>query len=457
MNEANKKDYAKLFKTESGNPFVYKPSQLDIFDLITTKKHRRLSILCYSQFGKSMIIAMAVLVRAVVYAEKWAIIAPTKDKTAIVMRHLIQHLFDHPFFYSQLEVDIALERLKREKRRDYLTFRRGGKVFCLTAEARQEKNAGFSLLGEGAPNIVLDESPLISDKIFAFVIRMLGGSKDNFLIEVGNAFERNHFKRSFENPKYHNIIVDCYKGLEENKILPYGEGVLVEDMLEEARELPFFEQLYECKFPSVALIDDKGYMALIMEEVLEKAFIVDAKPEGSPKLAVDVGRGGSYTSFVARWPHYAKLLEKNRDPDLMSQVPRIERYMEKFDIENPADVFVDDIGVGGGITDRLREKDIPVTAFIAGGEAQDKEKFTNLRSECSWKAKVWLESGKNKLEKAQGFYDTLECRYKEDSEKKLKMEPKLDMSKRIGHSPDDWDALMMTFAPQETEPEIFVV
>jgi len=98
MNEANKKDYAKLFKTESGNPFVYKPSQLDIFDLITTKKHRRLSILCYSQFGKSMIIAMAVLVRAVVYAEKWAIIAPTKDKTAIVMRHLIQHLFDHPFF-----------------------------------------------------------------------------------------------------------------------------------------------------------------------------------------------------------------------------------------------------------------------------------------------------------------------------------------------------------------------
>ena len=213
----NVNEILKLFKNSKGDQLILKPGQLEIFNTIVGRLHKRNAIRCYTRYGKSMTVALGALVRAILFPESWIIIAPTKEKTNVIMKQIITHLFDHPFFYSQLEVgDIPLERLKRERRKDHLTFRRGGQIFTLTADATNQRRIGGALLGEKSANVIQDEAPLIPDKANSFVMRMLHDSSDNFLVKIGNAFNNNHFKKACNSEKYNQLVVDCYKGLKES-------------------------------------------------------------------------------------------------------------------------------------------------------------------------------------------------------------------------------------------------
>lgn len=448
----------KLFKNTTGDILVPKPGQIEIFDTIVQKKHKRLAIACHTRYGKSLTVALAALVRAIYFPESWCIIAPTKDKTDIIMRQIIQHLFDNKrHFISQLEIDYALERLKRERKKDHLSFRRGGQIFTLTADSKNQKRIGGALLGEGAGNVILDESPLISDKTFSFVLRMLGDTADNFLVQIGNTFERNHFKRAFDDPRYHKIVIDCYQGLKESEILPYGEGKLTQEFLEENKDEPFFEQLWECKFPEQDMVDDRGYTALVSEDLVAKKRSKKVEPKGKWKLGLDVGRGGDSSVFVARCDNYAYVLEKNQIRDIMQQSKKIAEYKEKLKIEYAGDIFVDGIGIGAGVVDRCYEMDIPVTSVIAGGTEllREPEKFKNIKAEGYWYCKKWLEADSTAIDDRKEWTTELtEIRYKEDSERKLKIEPKDEFRRRMGFSPDTVEALMTTFAPQETQPSV---
>jgi len=403
------------FRNASGDRQVMKAGQLEIFEEILLRLHPRNAILAHTRFGKSMTIAQAVLCRATTYPESWVFIGPTKLQADVLMRHLIQHIFDSERFLSQLDTDMPLDRLRRERKKDNLTFRRGGRVFVLTADARNSRRIG-AILGQGSPNIILDEAPLIPDKIEAMIVRMLADSADNYFVKIGNAFENNHFKQAFSDSKYNKIIIDCYQGLKESEILPYNEGRLTQEIIDEARPKPFFEQLWECKFPNIGLIDEKGYSTLLTEEAIVSAMNRKVTPKGSPRLGVDVGRGGDPTVYILRYDNYAKRLESNKDPNLMFQVGRVKKYREDFKI------------------------------------AEDR--FKNVKAEASWDAKIWIENKDNALEPLDEFKQLQEIRYKEDSSRKLFIEPKQDLRQRIGRSPDDADALILTFAPQTTTPDV---
>jgi len=140
----------------------------------------------------------------------------------------------------------------------------------------------------------------------------------------------------------------------------------------------------------------------------------------------------------------------------MSQVGRVKKYKAEYKIED-RDIFIDDIGVGGGVTDRLREDNINVTAVVAGSTPRDVDRFRNVKAESFWELKVWIEDETNALEPIAEFKQLEEIRYKEDSSRKLFIEPKQELRLRIGRSPDDADALMLTFAPQLTIPEVMVM
>ena len=132
--------------------------------------------------GKTMIpthnshtVAMAVLLRAITHPEKWAVVAPSHPKAMIIMRYIIDHCYDNEIFRSQLDMDeTAKDRLKREVSKTRLTFKGGGEIFVLSADSRNKAQAGETLMGFGAANIILDESSLIDDDIYAKIKRMLG-------------------------------------------------------------------------------------------------------------------------------------------------------------------------------------------------------------------------------------------------------------------------------------------
>jgi len=165
----------KLYKNVNGKPFEMTPSQCELFDLIFKKKYPRNHVMTYTQFGKSDIVAMAVLTRASTFAEPWAIIAPTKDKTKIIMGYIIQHTFDNPYTLKRLEIadGESLERIRRERSKNKLTFKveEGfGEVYVLSAQAGRVTSVESALMGFGCifkgNDILTDEGYIPVEELF---------------------------------------------------------------------------------------------------------------------------------------------------------------------------------------------------------------------------------------------------------------------------------------------------
>ena len=428
--------FAELFKDDYGKSLHLSAGQKEIFEAILRRFPKRNIVMCATQYGKSLTVSLGILIRAVVFGERWAIVAPSEKKARIIMNYVIQHIFDNPLFYKQLEISEPLERLKRERSKERLTFKRGGEIFILSADARNRKKAGESLLGFGAANLVLDECSLIDDDVYATAKRMVGGHIDNFILEIGNPFRRNHFLKTWQSDGYNKIKITWEQGVRE--------GRFSKEFIEEMKDEAFFKILYECQFPELGEIDEQGWSVLVTDKEIDTAMERITEPCGKRRLGVDIGRGGDYTVFVLRTDNYARVLEKNRDPDLMAQVGRIKRIMQEQNIL-AEDVFIDDVGVGGGVTDRLKEQGIIANAIKGGEKAKNESKFVNIRAESFWELRKWVLEG-GTLERNEDFYQLYEIRYKEDSSSRLKIESKEEIRSRGSGSPDIADALMLTFA-----------
>jgi hypothetical protein len=427
-----------LYKDEEGNPVVLSPTQELLFEAIATKKYPRVQTKCFTRFGKSFTIALAVLTRAATYPEKWAIVAPTKDKAKIIMNYINGHIFDNEYTSGKFRLDKgdSAESIRRHRNKSHITFDVGkgliSEIFITSAK---------EAIGLGAPNIVEDEASLIEDIDHALVMRMLGDKPDeNFLAKIGNPFNRNHFLKSDLDPAYKNITIDCYQGL--------AEGRISQGTIEENRPYSFFPVLYECKFPPAEAVDEQGWSYLITENDINISTERIQEPYGRRRLGIDVARGGrNYNVWVLRQDNYAKVLRKSHDNDLMSVVGTTIDLIKTERIL-PEDVYVDDVGIGGGVTDRLREQGYNVKAVKEGEKASDPKEYANMKAELyAGKDGLanWLKRA-GRLEPHEGWVELTRIRYKKDSSGRTKIESKDDMRKRGEESPDVADALMLTFA-----------
>ena len=127
----------------------------------------------------------------------------------------------------------------------------------------------------------------------------------------------------------------------------------------------------------------------------------------------------------------------------MSQTGTTIRFVNENTIDWQA-VSIDDTGVGGGVSDRLREQGYRINAVKLGETARDSNKFTNRRAENYWKVKEWINQG-GKLDPDCDWSELLEIKYKTDSSGKLKIMSKDEMRARGVESPDVADALMLSF------------
>lgn len=438
----------KLFRGDDREEFIFAPGQIEIYKIILARAPRYNHVITPTQYGKSLIIALGILSSAALGGHKWAIVAPSQRKTMIIMNYILKHAFDNIMFYEGLITETSLEKLRQERTKTRLVWKGGGEIFVVTANADNKKKAGEALMGFGAPNLAIDESSLLDDDIYATAIRMVGGSKDHFVIEIGNPFKRNHFLETIKDPEYNKVFIDYHQAIRE--------GRMDERFINRMKRLPFFTVLYECLFPDEEAVDKKGFSPLMSDKYIKEAFERKVVPKGKMRLGVDIGRGGDPSAFVLRWNNYIKVLEKNGSADTMYQVKRIIGYIRKYELEHE-NVFVDDIGVGGGVTDRLLELDYAITPVRVGDSAQDSERYKNLRAELHWEAKLWFEQKHIGAEEHLEFYDLSKIRYKEDTSSRLQLEPKNDLKKRIGRSPDVADAAVLTFAPCEDVPELYIV
>jgi hypothetical protein len=92
------------FKNDAGEPFELTDGQAEIFLTIFLKRHNRVEIVASTQYGKSSVVAMALIIRTHAYGDSFAIVTGQENKSQIIMEKVIQHTFDHPDLYSQLEI-----------------------------------------------------------------------------------------------------------------------------------------------------------------------------------------------------------------------------------------------------------------------------------------------------------------------------------------------------------------
>lgn len=438
----------KLFRV-NGKELILSSYQQKIFELITTNAHPRNQIIAPTQYGKSLTVALAVLCRAVGRNEKFIILAPSEKKAQITMQYVIDHCFDSSIFMSQLELEdtVSLDRLRRERSRNNIIFKGGGGIMTLTLDSRNSKRSFEAAMGFGGNRVVLDESSLVDDTLYATVKRMLGGYpyEDTFLLEIGNPFYRNHFYRTWNSSDYNKVFIDYKIGLEEAR---YSEK-----FIEEMRDEAFFSVFYECKFPEEDAVDEFGYRALITNEELAKSFVSVYESDGELFLGADIGGGGDYNVYAVRNSKYAWIESKNRSNDTMTNVSEIQRILQKYPSLKANRVFIDDIGIGRGVSDRLKELNLHVKGVSVGEKAKNPTKFMNTKAEGYWLAYEWIKQG-GKLLKDDNLRQLAWIKYKVNTDKVLQIEPKIDLKHRTGRSPDFAEAFMLTFVPPPPEPSI---
>lgn len=455
-----------LYKDEKGDPIILTPGQDDIFRSISmheTLGIKRLHVMCHTRYGKSLTVGLSVLTRAATFPEKWAIIAGTKDKAKIIMDYVIGHIFDNDFTKSRFTPDDrqTIEDIRRYRNKNRITFKTGESVDPVTGKKINLYGEVFigsaaDALGFGAPNVVEDESALVNDNDHSLVVRMLGDHpKNNFMVKIGNPFARNHFLKSYHDPKYKKIALDCYKSL--------SEGRITQETIDENRDYSFFPILYECKFPRASEIDESGYMYLLSDDEIKRSIARDVESHTIPLLGIDVMRGGrNYNVWVKRTGNVAEVLKKTLEDDLNAPLEDTLNLMREHGI-SPENVFVDDSGIGGGLTDMLKARNCIINPinFGEGGEKEiDQRTGKALSSEyANVRAEVY--AGKNGLQnwiKTSGhlkphkdWLQLTQIRYKKDLNGRTKIEPKEDMRKRGVESPDVADALALTFARRKTK------
>lgn len=118
----------------------------------------------------------------------------------------------------------------------------------------------------------------------------------------------------------------------------------------------------------------------------------------------------------------------------------------------PHNVVVDAFGTGMDVGKEIAlasRGTINVTTVNTGEKCvteTDQELYLNMRAECYYKAKIWLQSGGEIVENGNFKEELKGIRYKRNLAGKIQIMPKLDMKKKYGlKSPNDADAFSLTF------------
>lgn len=206
-----------------------------------------------------------------------------------------------------------------------------------------------------------------------------------------------------------------------------------------------FKQEYPCTASEAfQMSGENGY---ISPEIVMAARKCEAPEHGALVIGVDPARfGDDRTSIIRRRTRKCFGLESHSKKNTMQVVGIVHKIIKE---EDPAKVFVDVGGLGAGVVDRLIElgyEDI-IVPVNSGETPLDEDKYRNKRAEMWGEMKLAMQAQPFQIPDSDSLQaDLCNPRYSYDSNSRLLLEKKEDMKKRGLRSPDEADALALTFA-----------
>jgi len=234
-----------------------------------------------------------------------------------------------------------------------------------------------------------------------------------------------------------------------------NDGLTIEHLYWRRRKLLEFsndyetsKELFNVEYPMTAL---DAFRNPVADRFIKAALVTRARKgrvDSSSPLVIGVDPAitdHDATAVIRRKGRLVYKLETHYNHNTMELVGLIRRIIDK---ERPSKVYIDCIGVGAGIVDRLLEVGYDcVEGVNVARSANDKDKFKNLRAELWHDMREWLcqEAMVELPDSDELLGDLTSLGYKFDSSGRLQIESKQELRKRGMKSPDCADALSLTF------------
>jgi hypothetical protein len=348
--------------------------------------------------------------------------------------------------------------LWQEIRQHVLRGQLGGRLNAMDMTLSGTQRAiGFTTIeperfqGWHAPNIlvIMDEASGVAEPIWEAMEGILTGPNARLLV-IGNPTNPvGSFFETFRSPLYTDGRFHIHAREVPERLLP---ARWADERLQEwGEDSPMYQVRVLGEFPP------QGEDSLISLKWAEDAQERELEGRGSVECGVDVARFGSDESVCyLRQGSRVAGCDYWRGHDTVASAGRVARMAREC---SAATIKVDDPGIGGGVTDRLRElkRDgglkADVQAVNVGEKARDDEKFYNRRSELFWGLRERFKSGDISIPKDDDVLlsQLTALRYSYTPRGQIKVESKDDLRKRRPQgakwtSPDRADALMLAFA-----------
>ena len=347
----------------------------------------------------------------------------------------------------------------------------GGSMFNTRWELAEDRYA-MGLSAESAdefqgfhcPNmlIVVDEAEGVNDEIYEGIESVMTSAEPRLLL-IGNPTTiSGAFRRAFHEERrlYHTITISALDSpnVRTNRIVV--AGLTTAQWVEERREIwhednPIYRARVLGEFP------DQEEDTLISLSALEAAADedrLDYEEEGAfngvAVLAVDVARYGSDRSVIlSRRGNIVEDIQVFRSLDTMELAGRVAAAARDF---KPDYVCIDEIGIGAGVVDRLKEEGHPVLGINVARSAREKGRFVNLRTEGYWRLRDLFAAGLIRIPPDNELMAELAAiKYSFDSLGRVRLESKDAMRKRNLPSPDKADALMLAFVEPPAKVKVW--
>jgi intein/homing endonuclease len=199
--------------------------------------------------------------------------------------------------------------------------------------------------------------------------------------------------------------------------------------------------------------DDDAFLnsitdSFINKQAVERARANTVETDAGLVIGVDPARSGTDRSaIIRRRGRKAFDLQTWQGIDTMELAGKVKMIIDK---ESPQKVFIDSIGIGAGVVDRLHEMGYQhvVVGVNVAKKPRDTERYANTRAEIWATMRDWFlnDLGVDIPDSEDLQSDLCGLSYKYKSTGQLLIESKEDAKKRNIRSPDCADSLALTFS-----------
>lgn len=411
---------------------------------IKNRSSRKISIRSGHGIGKSTTMSWLIIWFLICFPDcRVPCTAPTGDQLHDVLwteiRSWISKFPDIKWLKDKLEVQTDKIYVKEE----------GNSAFARARTARKE--APEALAGLHAENMlmVVDEASGVDDEIYK-VAKGAFTEKNVLVLLISNPTRlEGYFYRT------HHQFQDKWQTLNFSTLdspLSTSDEYAKEIAEEHGIESDEYRIRVLGEFPNGDSVDDKGWARLL--ELFEVKNAQEGQNDEDPfvgiaRMGIDpAGEGTDISSWVVRDRFKARIVARERISTKKGVAEKTLTLFTKHTQVKPEKTYIDNFGVGAEITKEIALTGVRTTGINVGDKASNSDLYINLRAEAYMRLRRWVQSG-GKLSPSKDWEELTHIRFRRGLNGKVQIMSKRDMKGNGYKSPNNADALMMTFIDPE--------